>query len=43
MIRHPKGFNMIGFDVVEVQPMYDVSCMTSILAATLAFEYISTL
>jgi agmatinase len=43
MIRHLKGFNTVGFDVVEVQPMYDVSCMTSILAATLAFEYISTL
>jgi agmatinase len=43
MIRHLKGFNTVGFDVVEVQPMYDVSNMTSILAATLAFEYISTL
>lgn len=43
MMRHLKGFNTVGFDVVEVQPMYDVSNMTSILAATLAFEYISTL
>ena len=43
MIRHLKGFNTVGFDVVEVQPMYDVSAMTSILAATLAFEYMCTL
>ena len=43
MVRHLKGFNTVGFDVVEVQPRYDVGDMTSIVAATLLFEYLSTL
>jgi guanidinopropionase len=44
MIRNLKGFTTVGFDVVEVSPMYDdASRTTCILAATLAFEYLCTL
>jgi len=33
-----RGLNFIGGDVVEVAPAYDSSDITSLLAATLAFE-----
>jgi arginase family enzyme len=43
-MRHLKGFTTVGFDVVEVSPMYDdASRTTCILASTLAFEYLCTL
>ena len=42
MIRHLKGFKAVGFDVVEVQPMYDSGGITALLAATLAFEFLCT-
>jgi guanidinopropionase len=33
--------NVVGFDIVEVQPSYDVGSVTSILAALLTFEFLS--
>ncbi len=33
---------VVGFDLVEVQPAYDVGSVTSVLAAALAFEFICT-
>ncbi|MBI2868073.1 MAG: agmatinase [Chloroflexi bacterium] len=42
MIRRLKGFNIVGFDVVEVMPMYDTAGITALLAATLAFEFLCT-
>ena len=41
LIRGLKGLNMIGFDVVEVLPAYDPSQITSLLAANIAYEFIS--
>ena len=43
LVRGLKGLNMIGFDLVEVSPPYDHSDITSILAANLAFEFLSLL
>lgn len=34
--------NVVGFDLVEVQPLYDVGSVTSVLAAALTFEFICT-
>lgn len=34
--------NVVGFDIVEVQPAFDVGSVTSILAALLTFEFICT-
>jgi agmatinase len=41
LIRGLKGLNMVGFDVVEVLPAYDPSQITSLLAANIAYEFIS--
>ncbi len=41
LIRGLKGLNMVGFDVVEVIPAYDPSQITSLLAANIAYEFIS--
>jgi guanidinobutyrase len=38
IIRGCRGLNLVGSDVVEVAPPYDVSGNTSLLAANLAFE-----
>ncbi len=38
MIRGLAGLDIIGADVVEVSPPFDVSNMTSLLGATLMFE-----
>lgn len=38
MVRGLQGLNIIGADVVEVSPPFDLSNMTSILGATLMFE-----
>lgn len=38
MVRGLAGLNIIGADVVEVSPPFDVSNMTSLLGATLMFE-----
>ncbi|MCI4661692.1 MAG: agmatinase [Neomegalonema sp.] len=41
-IRHLQGIHLIGMDVVEVAPAYDVSQITALAAATLALEMICT-
>ncbi|MCP4143084.1 MAG: agmatinase [Chloroflexi bacterium] len=43
LVRGLKGLNIVGFDLVEVSPPYDHSEITSILAANLAFEFLSLL
>lgn len=43
LVRGLKGLNIVGFDLVEVNPAYDHSDITSILAANLAFEFLSLL
>jgi len=41
LVRGLQGLNLIGFDVVEVSPPYDHGDITAILAANLAFEFLS--
>jgi arginase family enzyme len=41
LVRGLKGFNLVGCDVVEVAPAYDPAGITAILAANLAFEFLS--
>lgn len=41
MLRGLKGLNLVGFDLVEVSPPFDHSNITAILAANLAFEFLS--
>jgi len=41
LMRGLRGLNLIGFDVVEVNPLYDHADITSLLAANLAFEFLS--
>lgn len=43
LVRGLRAVNTIGFDLVEVSPAYDHSNITSILAANLAFEFLSLL
>lgn len=43
LVRGMQGLNIVGFDLVEVSPPYDHGDITSILAANLAFEFISLL
>ncbi len=43
LVRGMRGLNIVGFDLVEVSPPYDHGDITSILAANLAFEFISLL
>ena len=43
LVRGLHGLNVIGFDLVEVSPAYDHGDITSILAANLAFEFLSLL
>ncbi len=38
MIRHLRGLNIIGADVVEVAPPFDVGGMTALVASTVMFE-----
>lgn len=40
-VRRLDGLNFVGFDVVEVLPAYDLSQITQLLAATLAFEFVA--
>ncbi|HEV2358981.1 MAG TPA: agmatinase [bacterium] len=43
LMRHLVDFpSIVGFDLVEVQPMYDVASITSILASLLIFEFLCT-
>jgi agmatinase len=41
LVRGLRGLNLVGFDLVEVNPGYDSGDITSILAANLAFEFLS--
>jgi agmatinase len=41
LVRGLRGLNLIGFDLVEVSPPYDRGDITAILAANLAFEFLS--
>jgi agmatinase len=38
ILRKLKGINVIGMDVVEVAPIYDVGEITSLAAAHIAME-----
>ena len=41
LVRSLKGMNLVGCDLVEVSPQYDVGSITSLLAANLLFEQLS--
>lgn len=43
MVRGLSGLQLVGFDLVEVNPSYDHGDITSLLAANLAFEFLSLL
>lgn len=43
LIRGLKGLNLVGFDLVEVAPAFDHGNITAVLAANLAFEFLSLL
>ena len=43
LIRALRGLNIVGFDMVEVSPMYDTSGNTALTAANLMFEILSIL
>lgn len=43
LVRGLHGLNLIGFDLVEVSPPFDHGDITAILAANIAFEYLSLL
>lgn len=43
VIRALKDINIIGMDMVEVNPLYDSSGITAILAANLIYEFITLL
>jgi agmatinase len=43
IIRKLPGLNFVGMDVVEVAPAYDVSEITALAGATMAWEYLSLL
>ena len=41
LVRGLAGLNLIAFDLVEVLPQYDPSQITALLAANIAYEFIS--
>jgi agmatinase/guanidinopropionase len=41
LVRGLRGLQLVGFDLVEVSPPYDHGDITAILAANLAFEFLS--
>jgi len=41
LVRGLRGLTLVGFDLVEVSPPFDPSHITAILAANLAFEFLS--
>ena len=43
LVRGLRGLQIVGFDLVEVNPAYDHGEITAILAANLAFEFLSLL
>ena len=38
ILQYLKGINLVGMDVVEVAPLYDVGAITSLAAATVALQ-----
>jgi agmatinase len=38
ILQHLKGINLVGMDVVEVAPQYDVGAITSLAGATVALQ-----
>ncbi len=43
LVRGLKGLNLVGFDLVEVNPLYDHGDITALLAANVAFEFVALL
>jgi len=43
VVRNLAGLNLVGLDVVEVLPAHDQASITSLLAATLVFEFVALL
>jgi len=43
ILRRLKGVRFVGMDIVEVAPAYDVSEITALAAATMAWEYLALL
>lgn len=43
ILKRLRGLNFVGMDVVEVSPAYDVAEITSLAAASLAWQYLSLL
>jgi agmatinase len=43
LVRELYGLNLLGFDLVEVSPPYDVSEITALLASNLIYEFCSVL
>src|SRR5262249_41969181 len=41
VVRHLAGPLFVGFDVVEVLPAHDPTAITSLLAATVVFEFLA--
>ncbi len=41
VVRHLTGLPFVGFDVVEVLPAHDPTAITSLLAATVVFEFLA--
>jgi len=42
-VRGLRDLHLVGFDIVEVSPPYDHGDITAVLAANLAFEFLSLL
>jgi agmatinase len=43
ILKRLAGLDFVGMDVVEVSPSYDIAEITSLAAATLAWQYLSLL
>lgn len=43
ILRRLRGIHFVGMDIVEVAPAYDVSEITALAAATMAWEYLALL
>ena len=43
ILQHLKGIQLVGMDVVEVAPAYDVGDITSLAAATIALHQLCLL
>ena len=43
LVKGMRGVGAVGFDIVEVAPVYDTSEITSLLAANLVLQFLLTL